>query len=223
MKHFTLLTLALALVAGAAAHAPVEGDPVPAAAEQSTGELKLGQTAPLLDREMLGVDGAQHSIASEMGERGILVVFSCNTCPFVVGNGEKSEGWEGRYMETAARLRDQGFGMILVNSNEAKRGNVDSYKAMQEHAEERGYRIPYLVDENHVLADAFGAMKTPHVYLLDASGTLVYRGAIDDNVNRAADVKERFVLSAVKDLVRGRPVAISETPAVGCSIKRVQS
>lgn len=223
MKHFTLLTLALALVAGAAAHAPVEGDPVPAAAEQSTGELKLGQTAPLLDREMLGVDGAQHSIASEMGERGILVVFSCNTCPFVVGNGEKSEGWEGRYMETAARLRDQGFGMILVNSNEAKRGNVDSYKAMQEHAEERGYRIPYLVDENHVLADAFGAMKTPHVYLLDASGTLVYRGAIDDNVNRAADVKERFVLSAVKDLVRGRPVAISETQAVGCSIKRVQS
>ncbi len=222
MKHFTLLTLALALVAGAGAAGPFEGDPIPAAV-QATGDFELGQTAPLLDHAMLGVDGERHSIASEMGERGILVVFSCNTCPFVVGNGEKSEGWEGRYMETAARLRDQGFSMILVNSNEAKREGVDSYKAMQEHAEQRGYRIPYLVDENHALADAFGAMKTPHVYLLDANGTLVYRGAIDDNVNSAAEVRERYVLSAVKDLVRGRPVGISETPAVGCSIKRVKA
>ena len=222
MKHFTLSLLALSLVGGVGAFASTNGDPIPATEQAQIG-LKLGQTAPLLEREMLGVDGEQHSIASEMGERGILVVFSCNTCPFVVGNGEKSEGWEGRYAETAMRLRSQGFGMILVNSNEAKRGGDDSYKAMQAHAEEMGYRMPYLVDEQHVLADAFGAMKTPHVFLLDANGTLVYKGALDDNVNSSADVKERYVMAAAKALNRGVPVTIAETPAVGCSIKRVES
>jgi hypothetical protein len=222
MKHLFILSMAFALSAGAWANGPALGNPVtPITVE--VGGFQLGQVAPMMDREMLGVDGQQHSIQSSMGERGLLVVFSCNTCPFVVGNGDKSEGWEGRYMELSMRLRDQGFGMILVNSNEAKREGADSYKAMQAHAEEAGYRIPYLVDEQHELADAFGAMKTPHVYLLDASGTLVYTGAIDDNVSRAADVKERYVLSAVKDMVRGLPVEISETPAVGCSIKRVTS
>lgn len=222
MKHLSLFLLALFIMGGAGAFVSTNGNPIPAT-EQTQPGLKIGQTAPLLEREMLGVDGEQHSIASAMGERGILVVFSCNTCPFVVGNGDKSEGWEGRYMETAMRLRSQGFGMILVNSNEAKREGDDSYKAMQAHAEEMGYSVPYLVDEQHVLADAFGAMKTPHVFLLDANGTLVYKGALDDNVNRSAEVKERYVIEAAKALSRGLPVTIAETPAVGCSIKRVES
>lgn len=113
--------------------------------------------------------------------------------------------------------------MILVNSNEAKREGDDSYKAMQARAELAAYAVPYVVDEQHVLADAFGAMKTPHVYLLDATGTLVYTGAIDDNVNRSSEVRERFVVNAVKDIVRGQPVSQPQTPAVGCSIKRVAS
>jgi len=222
MKNLTLLLAACALTQAAFALLPTSVTE-PVAVEQQGEGLQLGQTAPMLDREMLGVDGQQHSIQSTMGDRGVLVVFSCNTCPFVVGNGEKSEGWEGRYTELAMRLQSQGFGMILVNSNEAKREGDDSYKAMQTRAEVAAYPVPYVVDEQHVLADAFGAMKTPHVYLLDSEGTLVYTGAIDDNVNSSNDVRERYVLGAVKDLVRGLPVAQPQTPAVGCSIKRVAS
>lgn len=222
MKKLTLLLVAGALTSAAFAILPTSATDPMATVQQSEG-LQVGQTAPMLDREMLGVDGQQHSIQSTMGELGVLVVFSCNTCPFVVGNGEKSEGWEGRYTELAMRLSSQGFGMILVNSNEAKREGDDSYKAMQTRAEVAAYPVPYVVDEQHVLADAFGAMKTPHVYLLDASGTLVYTGAIDDNVNSSSEVRERYVMSAVKDIVRGQPVAQPQTPAVGCSIKRVAS
>lgn len=220
MKNLFALTLALGLCAGSWAVAPLFGDPIPAAISAESG-LSVGQKAPLLDREMPGVDGANYSINSVMGPQGTLVVFSCNTCPFVVGNGEKSEGWEGRYNELAERLESQGFGMILVNSNEAKRGDVDSFEAMQAHAQEAKYAMPYVVDAGHELADAFGAMKTPHVYLLDASGTLVYTGAIDDNVNDSQAVVQRFVMKAAKEVARGAQVTMPETPAVGCSIKRV--
>ena len=212
------LALALGMSAGSWANAPLVGNPLTVSAESG---LDVGQKAPLLDREMPGVDGLNHTINSTMGTHGTVVVFSCNTCPFVVGNGEKSEGWEGRYNELAARLESLGFGMILVNSNEAKREGVDSMGAMVEHAKTAEYTVPYVVDANHELADAFGAMKTPHVFMLDASGNLVYTGAIDDNVNRASDVTERYVLDAAKSVSRGVAISIPSTPAVGCSIKRI--
>ena len=212
------LALALGMSAGSWANAPFVGNPSTISAESG---LEVGEKAPLLDREMPGVDGLNHTLNSTMGTHGTVVVFSCNTCPFVVGNGEKSDGWEGRYNELAARLERLGFGMILVNSNEAKREGVDSMEAMIEHAEEAAYTVPYVVDANHELADAFGAMKTPHVYMLDASGTLIYTGAIDDNVSRANEVSERYVLDAAKRASRGESITVSSTPAVGCSIKRV--
>jgi hypothetical protein len=212
------LALALGMGAGSWAHAPLANNLLTVNALSG---LEVGQKAPLLDREMPGVDGLNHTLNSTMGPNGTVVVFSCNTCPFVVGNGEKSEGWEGRYNELAARLESLGFGMILVNSNEAKREGVDSMSAMVEHAKEAEYTAPYVVDANHELADAFGAMKTPHVFMLDASGILIYTGAIDDNVNRAGEVSERYVLEAAKSASRGESISISSTPAVGCSIKRV--
>ncbi len=212
------LALALGMSAGSWANVPFVGNPLTITAESG---LEVGQKAPFLDREMPGVDGINHTLNSTMGPNGTVVVFSCNTCPFVVGNGEKSEGWEGRYNELAARLEGLGFGMILVNSNEAKREGVDSMEAMVEHAKAASYTVPYVVDANHELADAFGAMKTPHVYMLDAAGTLIYTGAIDDNVNRSSEVSERYVLQAAKSASRGESISISSTPAVGCSIKRV--
>jgi hypothetical protein len=150
------------------------------------------------------------------------VVFSCNTCPFVVGNGTKSDGWEGRYNSTYQVAERMGIGMVLVNSNEAKRDNHDSMEAMQEHAKAEGYSMPYLLDKAHQVADAFGALKTPHVYLFDKDMTLVYRGSLDDNVSDASAVEANYILDAMTAMKRGKKCDVAETKAIGCSIKRVQ-
>ena len=183
-------------------------------------ELALGARAPLADQALKNVDGALMRLAQSKGEKGLLVVFSCNTCPFVVGNGEKSEGWEGRYNDIAKFAARSGVNMVLINSNEAKRGGDDSFDAMVRHAAEQRYSMPYLLDEKHLLADAFGATKTPHVFLFDASLNLVYRGAIDDNVSRAKEVKEHYLRNALTQRAKGAPVGKPETPAMGCSIQR---
>ena len=184
-------------------------------------ELAIGSKAPLADVLMMNVNGTQMSLNTAAGPNGLLVVFSCNTCPFVVGNGAKSDGWEGRYNETARFAKENGVAMVLVNSNEAKRNNHDSMDAMEAHAKDNNYGMPYLLDANHQLADAFGALKTPHVYLFDCDMNLVYRGSIDDNVSDAEAVSERYVQDAITAVANGKPVGVAETKAIGCSIKRV--
>jgi hypothetical protein len=184
-------------------------------------ELEIGRKLPMGDHVMLNVDGSKYTLNGDMGENGLLVVFSCNTCPFVVGNGEKSEGWEGRYGEIHQAAQAAGINMVLVNSNEAKRDGDDSFRAMQKHAELAGYTMPYVVDAGHQVADAFGAMKTPHVYLFRADGTLMYRGAIDDNVQTSKKVQETYLLDALEAVGKGQKVEVSTTPALGCSIKRM--
>ena len=185
-------------------------------------ELAIGEEAPMSTSPLLGVDGTSHTLSNLKEANGLLVIFSCNTCPFVVGNGTKTEGWEGRYNGLAELAESLKIGMVLVNSNEAKREGDDSFPAMRKHAAEAGYTMPYLVDEGSKLANNVGARTTPHIYLFDGEMNLVYRGSIDDNVNRAEDVEERYLENALDRLAAGKKIKVSETKAVGCSIKRVK-
>ena len=154
---------------------------------------------------------------------GALFIFSCNTCPFVVGNGEKSEGWENRYngiQELADKLE---IGFALINSNEAKREKEDSFDEMVRHAEEMNYKgINYLLDENHKVADMFNAMTTPHVFLFNDQNELVYTGAIDDNVDKKNEVKENWLKDAMNAMAEGTEIMTPKTKNIGCSIKRVK-
>ena len=184
-------------------------------------ELAIGDKAPLTDFKMTNIDGQDWSLVDLAGENGTLVIFTCNTCPFVVGREGKSEGWEGRYNEVIAFARENGIGSVLVNSNEAKRKGDDSLEEMKQHAREAGYIAPYVVDAGHKLADGFGARTTPHIYLFDGDFRLVYRGSIDDSVNSAADVKERYLEDAITKMVAGKKVKPAVTKAIGCSIKRM--
>jgi len=184
-------------------------------------ELAIGDKAPLTEFKMTNIDGQDWSLVDLAGENGTLVIFTCNTCPFVVGREGKSEGWEGRYNEVIAFARENGIGSVLVNSNEAKRKGDDSLEAMKQHAREAGYIAPYVVDAGHKLADGFGARTTPHIYLFDGDFRLVYRGSIDDSVNSAADVKERYLEDAITKMVAGKKVKPAITKAIGCSIKRM--
>jgi hypothetical protein len=184
-------------------------------------ELAIGEKAPMATGPLVGVDGTSHTLLNLKEANGLLVVFSCNTCPFVVGNGTKTEGWEGRYNGLAELAESLNIGMVLVNSNEAKRDGDDSFTAMKNHARDAEYTMPYVVDEGSKLANACGARTTPHVYLFNSNLELAYRGSIDDNVNRSDEVTERYLEVAMTRMAEGKKIKTAETKAVGCSIKRV--
>ncbi len=184
--------------------------------------LEVGKKAPNVAQKMKDVSGNEYSLNDLALDNGLLVVFSCNTCPFVVGRGEDSEGWEGRYNDLYTLGKRNKIGMVLVNSNEAKRDAADSFEAMVTHAKENGYKSAYVMDKNSELANAFGAKTTPHVFLFDSNMKLVYTGAIDDNVSSASEVKEKWLRAAMVNLATGNEINPATTRHMGCSIKRVK-
>lgn len=185
--------------------------------------LKLGANAPMQDYTMKDVSGDAVSLESAKGKKGLLVIFSCNTCPFVVGNGEKSEGWENRYNGVIDAANKAGIGSIIVNSNSAKREKGDSYQDMIKHAETNKYKGLYALDEKNALADAFGAKTTPHIFLFNDEMKLIYQGAIDDNVDSKKDVKVNYLSDAINAYSNGEEISVQETKPIGCSIKRFKA
>lgn len=176
-------------------------------------ELSIGAAIPKGDVKMLdAVSGKEVSLADVKGEKGLLVIFSCNTCPYV-------GYYKSRIKEAALQARRNGIGVIIINSNEAKRDDDDSFDAMKKYAAEQKFDFPYVVDVNSEVANAFGATKTPHVFLFDNS-SLVYKGAIDDNPKDAGAVKERYLRDALGAVMEGKEVKINSTKSIGCTIKR---
>ena len=176
------------------------------------GELEIGSTMPLKDLKLADISGKNITLANAKGDVGTLVVFSCNTCPWVIR-------WEDRYVSLANTYAQKGIGMIAVNSNAARFGGEDSLEEMLEHAKNNGYNFPYAQDPESELASAFGATKTPHIYLFDGDDKLVYRGAIDDNAKNAKKVDVPFLANAIDALLAGNPINPQTTKALGCSIK----
>lgn len=174
--------------------------------------LTIGNRAPAADVKMKSVDGRELSITEVAGAKGTLVIFSCNHCPWV-------KAWEGRIAELGNAYQAKGFGVIVVNPNDTAAYPEDSFQVMQERAKARGFQFPYVVDATSGVARAFGATKTPEAFLFDASGVLVYHGAIDDNAEDAAKVTKRFLRDALEALAAGSRPAVAETKAIGCSIK----
>jgi thioredoxin-related protein len=150
----------------------------------------------------------------------VLVIFSCNTCPFVVGS-KSFPGWEKDYNSIARAAEATKITTVLVNSNEAKREDGDSFEDMLKQAKENNYSMPYLYDENHQLADGFGAKTTPHIFLFDENSTLIFEGAIDNSWNPSADVKETYLLDALQAVRNGKKIKNNKTAPKGCSIKRI--
>src|ERR1044071_5588751 len=136
--------------------------------------LEIGAGIPMGNEKFASIDKKQVSLNDAKTASGLLVMFSCNTCPYVL----KSQGRTKEVMEYAKRMN---IGMVVVNSNAAQRDGADSHEAMQRYAKKEGYSAPYLADDQAKLADAFGAMRTPEVFLFDATGKLVYKGAMEDN------------------------------------------
>jgi thioredoxin-related protein len=175
--------------------------------------LKIGDAMPNDSTELTNIDDEKVTLKSESKENGLLVMFSCNTCPYVLKN-------QTRTNEICKLAAENGFGVIILNSNEDKRNDDDSKSAMKEYAKEQGYQWTYAIDENSVIADAFGANKTPECFLFDENAKLAYHGAIDDNPNDANNVTRQHLAIAITELKEKKEITVKESKSVGCSIKR---
>ena len=175
-------------------------------------ELDIGSEMPLAEVKMADVGGKNVSLKDAMGENGLLVVFSCNTCPWV-------NAWEDRYISVSKLSQKKGVGMIAINPNEGSRENGDSMDEMQSRAKKAKYDFYYTLDKESKLASAFGASRTPQIYLFNNKGTLVYRGAIDDNARRPRKVENPYLMDAINAMVAGEKINTASTKALGCGIK----
>lgn len=177
------------------------------------GKLGIGDKPVLADVKMDDISGAKISLADVQKENGLLVLFSSNTCPFVMQ-------WEGRYPELKAWADKNKVGMVVLNSNHQKRDGDDSFEAMKKHAKEKGYNFYYALDDQSIIANNFGGQTTPHAFLFNGKMELVYKGAIDDSYKSAEEVKQPYLKDAISSLANGKEISVSETKPVGCSIKR---
>jgi thioredoxin-related protein len=182
-------------------------------------EFKIGDAAPLTKTKMVSVDDKKYTLEDLRKEEGLVVVFSCNTCPFVVGSSS-FKGWEGTYNQLSTAANQQSMGFVLVNANEAKRKNDDSLDEMKKRAKDKEYKMPYLVDKKSSLANAFGAKTTPHVFVLDKNMKLVYAGSIDNTWDSKRTDDIPYLENVLKEMAADENITTNMTPPRGCSIKR---
>lgn len=180
---------------------------------QNIKSIAIGTTLPSETVKLKDVSGEDITLKDAKKEKGLLVMFTCNTCPYVVKNQQRTK-------EICNYAKSQGLGVVLVNSNAGSRDGGDSYEAMKEYAKNQGYEWNYVMDDGTTLADAFGAARTPEVYVFDVNNKLVYKGAIDDNPGDAGAVKKQHLKSAIDATLAGQDVSVKESKSVGCSIKR---
>lgn len=177
--------------------------------------LPIGSTLPKGDVKLKDIAGNEISLKDVKQKNGLLVMFSCNTCPYVVKNQQRTKA-----ICTYAQKSD--VGIIILNSNEGQRNNDDSYAAMKEYASGQQYKWKYAVDQNHVLADAFGASRTPECFLFDKDLKLVYHGAIDNSPASEENVTRKHLQIAIDEMIAGKEIATKESKSVGCGIKRIR-
>ncbi len=183
--------------------------------------LAVGTIMPLQDQELRSTAGTSSTLKNMMGEKGLIIIFTSNSCPFVVG-GKNFEGWEKSYnglFEMASRL---GFNLVLLNANEAKRDSGDGLEDMKKRAEEMSYKMPYFYDGQSLVANAFGAKTTPHVFFFNKEFKLVYTGSIDNQMEQNKKRHTDYLMNAMTVVNKGKKVKMSSTPPIGCSIKRAQ-
>lgn len=175
--------------------------------------LQIGDQLPSGDQEIEDTSGRNWTLDQKSDSNGLLVIFSGNTCPWVAK-------WEDRYnfISTLAGMND--VGMIILNSNERIRNRGEAMGDMRRRSQKQEYNFTYALDEDHIIADAFGATRTPEVFLFDGNRTLVYHGAIDDNADDAGSTEQDYLEDALNAIANGEEIPVKETSLSGCSIKR---
>ncbi len=206
MKNFKFLTLLLMIFGFAGI-----------SIAQTTGNINKGYEIgdAATDFKLKNVDGKMVSLSDFKKAKGYIVIFSCNTCPYVVK-------YEDRMIALDKKYKKLGYPVIAINPNDPEVQPKDGFEYMVQRAKEKGFTFPYVLDEGQKIYPQYGATRTPHVFILrkeKGKNIVKYIGAIDNNYDNPEDVTERYVEDAVDALLKGEEVKVSKTVAIGCTIK----
>lgn len=176
--------------------------------------IAVGSVAP--DFSLKNVDGRTVSLSDYANEKGVMVIFSCNPCPYVIA-------YEDRLIGLHNQFASQGVPVVLINPNDPGQQPADSFDEMKKRAAEKKYPFPYLADHDQTVYPLYGATRTPEIFLLKNEGggkfVVVYTGTVDDNYQDAGAVTEPYAANAVKAMLAGGTPDPATTVAIGCSIK----
>ena len=175
---------------------------------ESEVSLKTGDTAP--DFSLKGIDDKMHSL-TDYNQKGLLVIFMCNHCPYVKAKIEAIK-------EIHDKFKDQ-ISLVGINSNDSEKYSDDSFESMKTIADEKGIAFDYLVDETQETAKKYGAVCTPDPFLFDSDQKLVFHGRIDDAMNPDAVANEKVMINNIEKFLNGGKIEKDFDPSIGCSIK----
>ena len=176
----------------------------------ATNSLKIGSSAP--DFNLIGIDGKKYSLSSFKDKKTLIIIFSCNHCPYV-------KAYEGRIKEIQKDYQDRGVSVVAINSNEDVSYPEDSFDEMKKRAKAENFNFLYLRDEDQSVARAFDATHTPEIFLFDKDRKLVFHGKIDDNWQEPEKVQNKYLRNALDELLAGKEISVPETFTIGCTIK----
>lgn len=176
----------------------------------ATNTLKIGSSAP--DFNLPGIDGKRYSLSSFADKQALVVIFSCNHCPYV-------QAYEGRMKQIQADYQNKGVVLIAINSNEDKGYPEDSFENMKKRASTEKFNFLYLRDDSQSVARAYDATHTPEIFLFNKERKLVFHGKIDDNWQEPKKVQNHYLRNAIDELLVGKEISVPETYTIGCTIK----
>jgi len=161
------------------------------------------------------VDGTTVKLSDYNDQKGVILVFTCNPCPY-------ANAYEQRIIQLHETYAEQGFPVVAINPNDDEISPEDTFDKMKAKASEKGYPFPYLKDATQEVYRAYGATRTPHIFLLENKGgkfEVAYIGAIDDNAMDAASVIQKYLEKAIMAVISGNEPNPATTKAIGCTIK----
>lgn len=177
---------------------------------EEIGGYKIGDVAQ--DFSLKNVDDTTFSLSDAKNAKGYIVVFTCNGCPF-------SKMYEDRLIDLHKTYASQGYPVIAINPNASEDNPTENFSAMQARAKEKNFPYPYLADLNKEVSPKFGAVRTPHVFILDGDKKVQYIGTIDNNARSAQDASKHYIKDAIAALQKGQQPAVNFTKAIGCPVK----
>lgn len=214
MKNLKILVTALIVGLGLLSFTTTDHDKSKAQKENISAKgYEVGDEAA--DFKLKNIDGKMVSLSDFKSAKGFIVIFTCNHCPY-------AKKYEDRIIELDKKYKAQGYPVIAINPNDPNVQPEDGYQQMIERAKQKGFTFPYLVDEGQKIYPQYGATKTPHVFVLkkeNGKNIVKYIGAIDNNYDNPNDVSEYYAQDAVNALIKGDPVKMTKTVAIGCTIK----